>query len=158
MYSIEPQKDISIAEVPTSQLYRELKTRLSSANEVRRIRYPADVLPHLQHFANRLQEHFLVIALDGAHCIIDEPICVTVGLSNRTLIHPREVFRPAIEKNATAVICAHNHPSGSTDPSAEDHDVTVRLVSAGEVLGIRLLDHVIFSSKSYYSFLEEGKL
>lgn len=75
-----------------------------------------------------------------------------------TLVHPREVFYEAIRDNATSVIIAHNHPSGHTDPSLEDREVTRRLSEAGGILGIRILDHVIFSPKGYYSFLEHGEL
>jgi DNA repair protein RadC len=76
----------------------------------------------------------------------------------QTLVHPREVFADPLADRAAAVVAAHNHPSGNVEPSSEDREITDRLYRAGEVLGIPLLDHVIFGSRGYYSFLEEGEL
>ena len=75
-----------------------------------------------------------------------------------TLVHPREVYADALTDRAAALVVAHNHPSGKVDPSPEDREVTSRLMAAGETLGIRLLDHVIFSLEGYYSFLEHGEV
>ncbi len=75
---------------------------------------------------------------------------------NKTQVHPREVFADPITDRASAVIVAHNHPSGSLEPSKEDLDITAQLKSAAEILGIRLLDHIVFNQKGYYSFLEKG--
>ena len=74
------------------------------------------------------------------------------------MVHRREVFAEALFERAAAVIAAHNHPSGNVEPSSEDREITERLHKAGEVLGIPLLDHVIFSGRGYYSFLEAGKV
>ena len=81
---------------------------------------------------------------------------VSVGLVNRTIVHPREVFADPLKDRAAAVICCHNHPSGNTTPSPEDREVTKTLKEAGETLGIQLLDHIIFSDRGYFSFLEQG--
>jgi len=121
------------------------------------VRAPSDILPVVERFAERRQECFLSISLNGAHEITATRI-VTVGLVNRTVVHPREVFADPITDRAAAVIVAHNHPSGSLEPSAEDSEVTRRLVSAGQLLGIPVLDHIIFSSRGYYSFLEHNEL
>jgi DNA repair protein RadC len=75
-----------------------------------------------------------------------------------TLVHPREVYADALTDRAAALVVAHNHPSGRTEPSPEDREVTSRLHAAGETLGVRLLDHVIFSLEGYYSFLEHGEM
>jgi len=123
----------------------------------RKVRSPGDILPVVDRFADRRQECFLSISLNGAHEITATRI-VTVGLVNRTVVHPREVFADPLTDRAAAVILAHNHPSGSLEPSAEDEEVTRRLVSAGRLLGIPVLDHVIFSARGYYSFLEHGEL
>jgi DNA repair protein RadC len=120
-----------------------------------RIRNPGDVMPLISHYGDRNQEHFLGISLNGANEVIRVRV-VTVGILNRTIVHPREVFVGPLEDRAAALIVAHNHPSGSLDPSPEDHDITSRLRQAGEILGITLLDHVIFSTGNYYSFLEDG--
>jgi len=122
-----------------------------------RIRRPSDVVPLLQHYADRPQEHFLTVALNGAHEVLTVRI-VSVGLVNRTLVHPREVFAEAIAERAAAVIVAHNHPSGNTEPSAEDRAVTRTLVEAGDILGVRVLDHIVFTPQGYHSLLEAGEL
>ncbi len=123
----------------------------------RKIKSPADILPAVTHFADRKQEHFLSVSLNGAHEVIGVHV-VSVGLVNRTLVHPREVFAEPLVERAAAVIAAHNHPSGNVEPSGEDREITDRLKRSGDVLGIQLLDHVIFSSRGYYSFLENGQL
>jgi DNA repair protein RadC len=122
-----------------------------------RIRTPSDVLPLVQHYDDRSRERFLVVTLNGAHEVIRSHL-VTIGLVNRTVVHPREVFAPAIEDRATAIIAAHNHPSGNLDISEEDREVTRRLADAGTLLGVPLLDHVIFTASGYRSLLEEGEL
>lgn len=121
------------------------------------VRTPEELLPLIRHYADREQEHFLSIPVNGAHEVIGIYV-VSIGLVNRTLVHPREVFRPALQHSAAALLCAHNHPSGHLDPSEEDHDITLRLIRAGTLLGIPLLDHLIFSGKRYYSFLGEGMI
>jgi DNA repair protein RadC len=121
----------------------------------KRIGMPKDLFPLINHYADRRQEHFLCVSLNGAH----EIICirqVSSGLVNKTVVHPREVFADPLTDRACAVIVAHNHPSGNIDPSKEDIDITKRLREAGEVLGIPLLDHLVFSDSAYYSFVERG--
>ena len=123
----------------------------------RRISFPGDILPYVLQYADRKQEYFLCASLNGAHEVTALRI-VTIGLINKTIIHPREVFADPLSDRAAAIIVAHNHPSGNLDPSMEDKEVTSRLRRAGETLGITLLDHVIFSQTSYYSFLEHGEI
>ena len=101
-------------------------------------------------------EYFFSITLNGAHQVIDVHT-ITKGLVNRVLVHPREVFRPVLLDNATAIVVAHNHPSGNLEPSREDKDITNRLKEAGDLLGIRVLDHLIFSSNGYRSMLESNE-
>ena len=122
-----------------------------------KISFPTDILPIIRHFGDRKQEHFLCISLNGANEVIQTRV-VSVGLVNKTQVHPREVFADPITDRASAVIVAHNHPAGGTSPSQEDREVTQQLKSAGETLGIRLLDHIIFDQKGYYSFLEKGEI
>jgi DNA repair protein RadC len=122
-----------------------------------KIRSAQDVLPLLNHFTERKQEHFLSISLNGAHELIATRV-VTVGLVNQTQVHPREVFSDLITDRACALIVAHNHPSGDLEPSTSDVAVTKRLKEAGEILGLRLLDHIIFGERGYYSFQEAGRL
>lgn len=122
-----------------------------------KVMMPSDILPVLARYSGRRQEHFVVAILDGAHQIIRVKL-VTVGLLNRTMIHPREVFRPAIIESGAAIILAHNHPSGNLEPSHEDKDITRKLVESGQILGIRVLDHLIISKQGYFSFNEAGIL
>lgn len=123
----------------------------------KRITFPADILPLVGHFADRKQEHFITISLNGAHEVHAVRV-VSMGLVNRTVVHPREVFADPLTDRATALVVAHNHPSGNNEPSREDREITKRLLEAGNTLGIQLLDHVIFSHTGYYSFLEAGEL
>ncbi len=118
---------------------------------------PSDIHEQLKRYENFDQEHFLSISLNGAHEVIAIRI-VSIGIVNRTIVHPREIFRSAIIDNAAAIIVAHNHPSGNLEPSLEDYEITRRLKEVGDLLGIKLLDHMIISQKGYYSFLEEGEL
>ena len=116
---------------------------------------PHDIFLEIKHYATREQEQFIVIVLNGAHEVLNI-FTATIGLVNRALIHPREVFSDAIARRATAVVLAHNHPSGILDPSREDIATTTRLSESGEILGIKVIDHIIFSTKSYFSFKEHG--
>lgn len=134
----------------------ELGRRLYGFRE-RRISGPRDVFPLVAHWADRTKERFAVLTLNGAHEVLAARV-VSVGLVNRTVVHPREVFAEAIADRACAIIAAHNHPSGRLDPSPEDREITERLRDAGRTLGIPLLDHVIFCADGYWSFVEHGLL
>ena len=116
---------------------------------------PADIYAEMRHFADEYQERFICMALNGAHEIIYVRE-VTRGLLNRTVIHPRECFAEAVKEHAAAIVIAHTHPSGTLSPSDEDKDVTIRLVKAGNLLGVKVLDHMIVTEESYYTFLEHG--
>jgi DNA repair protein RadC len=117
---------------------------------------PADVLPLIRHFADRKQEHFLSITINGANEVINVRV-VSIGLVDRSPVHPREVFADALADRASGIIVAHNHPAGNLEPSASDEDVTRQLKHAGEIMGIHLLDHIIFNRIAYFSFLESGR-
>ncbi|HNT26943.1 MAG TPA: JAB domain-containing protein [bacterium] len=104
---------------------------------------------------NWQQENFVVIYLDAAGHPIDTRV-IFIGTLNQSLVHPRETFAPAIELRAASVILAHNHPAGTPDPSAEDLAVTKRLIESGKILGIEVLDHVIITVDSHYSFRQSG--
>ena len=122
-----------------------------------KISTPADVLPLLQHFSDRKQEHFLAVSINGANEVLNVRV-VSIGLIDRSPVHPREVFADALTDRASGIIVAHNHPSGSLEPSPSDIDTTRQIKQAGEIVGIELLDHIIFNRKGYFSFLEEGRL
>ncbi len=122
-----------------------------------RIKHPTDVLPLIQHYADRKQEHFIVVSLNGAHEVMSTRV-VTIGLVDQSHVHPREVFSDPIVERASAVVLAHNHPSGQLVPSPEDLDVTHRIKVAGDILGIEVLDHVLFTHKGFYSFAEHDQV
>ena len=117
----------------------------------------ADVYPLVQHYADRKQEHFLCASINGANEILNIRV-VSIGLIDRSPVHPREVFADALADRAAAIIVAHNHPSGGVEPSASDIHITAQLRAAGSILGIELLDHIIFNRVDYFSFLEAGRL
>ena len=101
----------------------------------------ADILKLLEDIANHRQEHFVVLSLDTGQRLIAKRI-VFIGTVNSVLAHPREVFAGAISDLAAGIVVAHNHPSGDPSPSLEDRDCTQRLYRAGQILGIRVLDHI----------------
>jgi DNA repair protein RadC len=123
----------------------------------KKIQHPSDIFALVRHYADRKQERFIAIALNGAHEVIAVRV-VTVGLVNRTIVHPREVFADPVQDRSCAIVCAHNHPSGVPTPSEEDDDVTESLRRAGDVLGIKLLDHLIFTDTSWFSYRKAGRL
>lgn len=122
-----------------------------------KIRQAMDILPLLAAYAAAKQEHLLCISLNGAHEVIKTRV-VTIGLVNRTQVHPREVFADPLIDRAAAIIVAHNHPSGELTPSRDDIEVTNRLKDAGKLLGIELLDHIIVTTRGHYSFCEAGMM
>ena len=102
-------------------------------------------------------ETFVVACLDEKNRMLHVEE-ISKGSLNASLAHPREIFFTAVTVRAAALICVHNHPSGDPEPSREDMDVTKRLVEAGKVLGIRLLDHLVIGDQRYFSFADEGML
>jgi len=111
---------------------------------------PEKAFEHLHHIKNKKQEHFVLLTLDGARRLINNRV-VTIGTLMSSLVHPREVFSYAIEDRAASIIIAHNHPSGSLDISEQDREVTRRLRQAGDIVGIRLDDHIIVSGDEFVS-------
>src|SRR5262245_29069520 len=122
-----------------------------------KIETPADILPLVRHYADRKQEHFICATINGANEVINIRV-VSIGLVDRSPVHPREVFAEAIADRASGIIVAHNHPAGGLEPSPSDIEITSQLKQAGVVVGIELLDHIIFNRTGYLSFLEEGRL
>ena len=116
---------------------------------------PEDILPLVAHLREKRQEHFVCIALNGAGEVLGNRV-ITVGLLNHSLVHPREVFADAITDRAASVICVHNHPSGSLEPSSQDIAITTQLKEAGSILGIQLIDHIIVTRSGHVSMRERG--
>jgi len=113
------------------------------------------VYQELQKYHDKKQEYFIALYLDGANHLY-EALVISIGTLNQSLVHPREVFSPAIENRCASIIVAHNHPSGILEASCDDIIVTQRLKDSGKLLGINLLDHIIFSKNGYISLKDEG--
>src|SRR4030042_3120509 len=118
---------------------------------------PEDILPLVAYLKGKRQEHFICLTLNGAGEILGNRT-ITLGLLNHSLVHPREVFADAITDRAASIICVHNHPSGSLDPSPQDIAITTQLKEAGSLLGIQLIDHIIIAKSGYLSMKERGLL
>lgn len=114
-----------------------------------------DVLPLVADIATKPQEHFVCISLNGANEVIERRV-VTIGLLDKSPVHPREVFADVIADRAAAVILVHNHPSGDPQPSDADRRTHDQLTEAAKILGLRILDNVIVARKGYFSFQEAG--
>jgi DNA repair protein RadC len=123
------------------------------------IRCSADACRMLAtYLADVDREHFVVLMLDQKNHVIGIHT-VSMGSLTASIVHPREVYKAAILANAAAIMCGHNHPSGDPQPSREDRAITQRLVEAGKLLGISVVDHVIIGSAGkYFSFADEGLL
>lgn len=135
----------------------ELGKRLLKDKEADLILSPQEVFNELKDLRNHKKEHFVIFYLDSRNQEIKREI-ISVGTLNASLVHPREVFKPAIDCLTTAIIAAHNHPSGNPEPSEEDIEITKRLQQAGKILGIELLDHIIIATNGYTSLKERGTL
>ncbi len=123
--------------------------------ETVKISSATDIVKLAEDLRNKKQEYFLTFTLDGANNLIKKRV-VFIGTLNRSLVHPREVFADAITDRAASIIFVHNHPSGSLTPSKEDKLITDRLVEVGNIIGIKVLDHIIIAKNGYLSFQAEG--
>jgi len=134
---------------------RITRSSLGDAIVVRRPKDAADyVMDELRYLK---KEHFVCLFLNTKNHIIARET-LSVGTLNASLVHPREVFRSAIQRSSASIICAHNHPSGDPTPSPEDISLTKRLVQAGELVGIEVLDHLIIGDGKFVSLKERGQM
>mgnify|MGYP001562120124 FL=1 len=113
-----------------------------------------DAVAQLSDMRDLKKEHFVVLYLNAKNQLVYKET-ISMGTLNANLVHPREVFEPALKYSAAQIIVAHNHPSGDPKPSEDDLEVTKRLTEAGKMMGIEVMDHVIVSKNSYFSFKEE---
>lgn len=127
------------------------------AGTIVKVTTPEDVLPLVAYLKEKRQEYFICLTLNGAGEVISNRI-ITVGLLNHSLVHPREVFAEAIADRAASILCVHNHPSGSLEPSSQDIAITAQLRDAGAIIGIQLIDHIIVSKNGHLSMRERGLL
>jgi len=117
---------------------------------------PLQVFEHLNYeFRDRRKEYFMALLLDGKNRIMKR-VQISEGSLNQSIVHPREVFNVAVRESAAALILLHNHPTGDPSPSQEDLDITRRLCEAGELMGIKVLDHIIIGDGTFFSFSERG--
>ncbi|PKM77466.1 MAG: hypothetical protein CVU90_07395 [Firmicutes bacterium HGW-Firmicutes-15] len=151
------EKGIGPAKAASIKAALEMGRRISLDVEIRDlIKSPKDVEKMLiQEMRVYDREHFMVLYLDRkGGLIVKEDI--SVGGLHSSIVHPREVFKTAVKRSAASIILAHNHPSGDPSPSREDIDITRRLVEAGGIMGIEVLDHVVIGENTYCSFKEKG--
>ncbi|MDD1700623.1 MAG: DNA repair protein RadC [Methanoregula sp.] len=153
------QKIDGIGPTKASQIIAcfELGKRYFNACSGSRVTSPEDVLPLVAYLKDNRQEHFVCISLNGAGEVLSNRV-ITIGLLNHSLVHPREVFSDAITERAASIICVHNHPSGSLEPSSQDIAITSQLRDAGTLVGIQLIDHLIISKNGHLSMRERGLL
>jgi len=116
-----------------------------------------DAVAQLTDMRDLKKEHFVVLYLNAKNQLVHKET-ISMGTLNANLVHPREVFEPALKHSAAQIIAAHNHPSGDPKPSEDDMDLTKRLTEAGKMMGIEIMDHVIISKNSHFSFKEEKLL
>ena len=134
----------------------ELGKRLTQTEKVE-ILSPKDIWMQCADFRESKKEHFVAFYLDTRNNILTREV-VSIGTVNMSIVHPREVFEPALKCSATSIVLAHNHPSGVLEPSEDDLQITKRLVEAGELLGIQVSDHIIVTTKAYMSLRKAKKL
>ena len=129
-------------------------------NQMRTVTSSRDAVDAFRDIWSNQMEHveqFYILMINRANKVLGYTLIATGGVS-ATVVDPKIIFQDALKANASQIICAHNHPSGELKPSKEDDEITKQLKAAGETLGIKLLDHIIFNQKEYYSFLEKGIL
>ena len=133
----------------------ELGKRILKDKKATLILSPKDVWENCKDIRDHRKEHFVVFFLDTRNQQIQREI-ISVGTLNANLVHPREVFEPAIKHSAAQIIVCHNHPSGNPEPSDEDIAITRRLQEAGKILGIEIMDHVVVCQNAFLSLKCEG--
>ncbi|MDO5707416.1 MAG: DNA repair protein RadC [Andreesenia angusta] len=158
--SIEELKEVKgIGDAKAAQIIAslELGRRANSARfKKMKITNPTDLSDYfINEMAYLKREYFNIVMLDNKNFII-EIHTVSIGSLNSTIVHPREVYKNAIRRSSASIILVHNHPSGDTNPSKEDIAITERLVECGNILGIKVLDHIIVGENGYFSFKEQN--
>ena len=135
----------------------ELATRLllNQDDEAVIIKTPSDVYQLLKEIGKYKKEHFIGLYLNARNQLIHQET-VSIGSLSANIIHPREVFEPAIKHHAASIILVHNHPSGNLEPSEEDSEITKRLARSGKLLGIEVVDHLIIAGRKFFSLKEKG--
>ena len=133
----------------------ELGKRLLKDKKAEIYLKPREIWEELKDLRDHKKEHFVIFYLDSRNQEIKREI-VSVGSLNANLVHPREVFEPAVRNLAAQIILAHNHPSGDPEPSEDDLEITKRLVESGKILGIEVIDHIIITKTGFISFKDKN--
>ncbi len=136
----------------------ELSKRINRKEEKSKIRYtnPKTIYENTKYlFENLMQEHFYCLYLNTKKELIERKL-LFMGTVNKSIVHPREVFKEAYRLSASSIVCLHNHPSGDINPSKEDIMITESLIKIGKINGIPVIDHLIISNEGYYSFYENS--
>ncbi len=153
-------KGMGVAKAAQIKAIYEIRRRIEGFSESQKkivVSRPEDIVRLVRsRLAGKKKEYFLAVPLNRRNVVSGYEEIISIGTLDSSLVDPREVFRQAIVKNAASVIIAHNHPSGNTEPSPEDIDITRRLVKAGETLGIEVLDHIIVSDDGHTSLKSKG--
>lgn len=138
----------------------ELSKRIHNYDQIKKIniKNTYDIVNHFyNHFNDIKQEEFHIIYLDNKNNIINDKL-LFIGTVNMSIVHPREIFKNAYLLSASKIICIHNHPSGDSTPSKEDHNITLKIKELSIIHDIKLLDHIIIGDNNYYSFYENKKI
>ena len=151
-------KGLGIAKIAQIKAAIEIGKRFLQEKSLKKIKIKTskDIVDiFMPYMRDTKKEIFKAILLDGKNKIIKD-VTISEGTLNKGIVHPREVIKEAINESASAFILLHNHPSGEPEPSQDDIEITNRLISACQIVGIRVLDHVVFGDNKYYSFYNEG--
>jgi DNA repair protein RadC len=153
IYGVGPAKAVQIlvAFEVGKRLYKEKEKSDVYINS------PEDVVEEVKEIRESKKEHFVALYLNARKKLIHKEV-ISIGTLDASLVHPREVFEPAVRELASQVIIVHNHPSGDEKPSEEDIKITKRIKEAGSLLGIDLADHIIITKKDYFSFSDSREL
>lgn len=169
-FSYESLADIEVSELTKIKGIKSAKAssivaslrfgqRIAQKNmekKITKIKNSEDIYQYLKNeIQDKKNECFYAILLDTKNVIISKEV-ISIGALDASIVHPREAFKPAIKKSAKSIVFAHNHPSGDFTPSKDDFRITQRLIEAGEILDIEVLDHIIIGKDGYYSFKKEN--
>lgn len=139
------------------ELSRRINNQIISLNETKITNSSLVFEYYKNKIGDKNQEYFYCLYLNTAKKVIKDKL-LFIGTVNKSVVHPREIFKEAYLLSASGIICVHNHPAGSVFPSKEDINLTKKLVEIGELLGVKIIDHVIITNNNYYSFFENNDI
>jgi len=154
---LSKEKGLGPAKVTQILAAIEIGKRIYNKEDTIKFSKPEDVYEHLRNLRTKKKEHFVALYLNSQNELIHEET-ISIGSLNANIVHPREVFEPAIKHLAAGIIVAHNHPSNRIKPSKEDKQITKELVKSGEILGIEIYDHLIITKRGFISFKDNHLL